>query len=66
MQGDGSESPIAGAERNQKMLWASVFQFVSRQLDTSLKTTSKNYRNKLEKLFERQDKPLGGRKRAIS
>ena len=49
-----------------EQLWASVFRFVRRQLDTSLKTTSENHRNKLEKLFERQDKPLGGRKRAIS
>ena len=49
-----------------KQLWASVVHFVSRQLETSLKTTSENHRNKLEKFFERQDKPLGGRKRTIS
>ena len=32
-----------------------------RQVDASLKTTSENHRKKLEKLSERQDKPLGAR-----
>ena len=49
-----------------EQLWASVFRSVSRQLDTSLETTSENNRNKLEKLSERQEQSLGGRKRAIS
>ena len=40
--------------------WASIFRFVRRQVEESLKTTSKNHRKKLEKLSERQDKPLGG------
>ena len=31
------------------------------QVEASLKTTSENHRKKLEKLSERQDKPLGGR-----
>ena len=41
--------------------WASIFGFVRRQDEASLKTTSENHRKKLEKLAERQDKPLGGR-----
>ena len=38
--------------------WASIFRFVRRQLEASLKTASENHRKKLEKLSERQDKPL--------
>ena len=49
-----------------EQLWASIFRFLTRQLDASLKTTSENHKNKVEKLFERQDKPLGERKKAIS
>ena len=41
--------------------WASIFRFVKRQVEASLKTTSDNHRKKLEKLPERQDKPLGRR-----
>ena len=41
--------------------WAAIFRFVRRQVDLSLKTTSENYRKKLEKLPERQNEPLGGR-----
>ena len=44
-----------------KQWWASIFRFVRRQLKASLKTTSENHRKNLEKLSERQDKPLGGR-----
>ena len=44
-----------------KQWWASIFRFVRRQVEASLKTTSENHRKKLEKLSERQDKPLGGR-----
>ena len=44
-----------------KQWWASIFRFVRRQIEASLKTTSENNRKKLEKLSERQDKPLGGR-----
>ena len=44
-----------------KKWWASIFRFVRRQVEASLKTTSENHRKKLEKLSERQDKPLGGR-----
>ena len=36
---------------------ASIFRFLSHQNDESLKTTSENHRQ-LEKLFERQNKPL--------
>ena len=41
--------------------WASIFRFVRRQVEARLKTASENHRNKLEKLSERQDKPLGRR-----
>ena len=41
--------------------WSSIFRFVRRQVEASLKTTSKKHRKKLEKLTERQDKPLAGR-----
>ena len=41
--------------------WSSIFRFVRCQVEASLKTTSENHRKKLEKLCERQDKPLGGR-----
>ena len=41
--------------------WASIFHFMRRQVEASFKTTSEKHRNKLEKLSERQDKPLGGR-----
>ena len=44
-----------------KQWWASIFRFVKRQVEASLNTTSENHRKKLEKLSERQDKPLGGR-----
>ena len=44
-----------------KQWWASIFRFVRRQVEASLNTTSENHRTKLEKLSERQDKPLGGR-----
>ena len=44
-----------------KQWWASIFGFVRRQVESSLNTTSENHRKKLEKLSERQDKPLGGR-----
>ena len=44
-----------------KQWWASIFRFVRRQVEASLNTTSENHRKKLEKLSERQDKPLGGR-----
>ena len=40
--------------------WASIFHFVGRQVEASLKTTSEHHRKKLEKLSERHDKPLGG------
>ena len=40
--------------------WASVFRFVRRQVEASLKTKSKKFRKKFEKLSERQDKLLGG------
>ena len=43
-----------------KQWWASIFRFVRRQVEASLKTTSENHRKKLEKLSERQDKPLWG------
>ena len=42
--------------------WASIFRFVRRQVETSLKKTSENHLKMLEKLSERQDKPLGGEK----
>ena len=41
--------------------WASIFRFVRRQIEASLKTTSENHRKKLDKLSERQDKTVGGR-----
>ena len=44
-----------------KQWWVSIFRFVRRQVEASLKTTSENHRKKLEKLSERQDRPLGGR-----
>ena len=44
-----------------KQWWASIFRFVRRQVEASLNTTSENHRKKLEKLSERQDKPLVGR-----
>ena len=40
--------------------WASIFRIV-RQAEASLNTTSENHRKNLEKLSERQDKPLGRR-----
>ena len=40
--------------------WSSIFRFVRRQVEASLKTTSENHRKKLEKLSERQNEPLGG------
>ena len=43
-----------------KQWWASIFRFVRRQVEASLKTSSEHQRKKLEKLPERQDKPLGG------
>ena len=33
--------------------WASIFRFVRRQVEASLKTTSENHKKKLEKLSER-------------
>ena len=39
--------------------WAPIFHFERRQVEASLKTTSENHRKKLEKLSERQNKPLG-------
>ena len=40
--------------------WASVFRYVRRQVEASLKTKLKNHRKKFKKkLSERQDKPLG-------
>ena len=41
--------------------WASIFRSVRRQVEASLNTASKNHRKKLEKLSERQNKPLGRR-----
>ena len=41
--------------------WASNFRFVRRQVYASLMTTSENHSKEIEKLSERQDKPLGGR-----
>ena len=41
--------------------WASIFRLLRRQVEESLKTTSENHRKKVEKLSERQVKPLGGR-----
>ena len=41
--------------------WASVFRFVRRQVEACSKTTSENHRKMLEKLSERQYKPLAGR-----
>ena len=41
--------------------WASIFRFLRRPVEASLMTTSENHRKKLEKLSERQNKPLGGR-----
>ena len=41
--------------------WASIFRFVRRQFEASLKSTSENHRKQIKKLSERQDKPLGVR-----
>ena len=42
--------------------WASIFRsfLPRRQVEANLKTTSENHQKKLEKLPDRQDKPLGG------
>ena len=48
-------------EEIEKQWWASIFRFVRRQVEASLKTESENHRKKLEKLSERQDKLLGRR-----
>ena len=45
--------------------WAFIFRFVRRQVEATLKTTSENHKKKLDKLSERQNKPLKGEKRAI-
>ena len=48
-------------KKTDEQWWASIFRFVRRQVEASLKTTPENHRKKLEKLSERQDKLLGGR-----
>ena len=40
--------------------WASIFRFVRRQVEASLKTTSENHRKKLEKLSGDKINLLGG------